>query len=171
MMRRLKRWFIPFVLGGALGTAGGFAAGLFVFPILFPPPAANEQPADVATQTVIGRGTFIHANPSDPIHFGEGAATIYRSADGLVTVRLESDFKVGPGPKLHVYLVDHAAVRTAADVTDSTWVDLGQLRAFEGSQNYVLPLDVNLDAFKSIVIWCKTFGVLISPARIEATNA
>ena len=41
MMRRLKRWFIPFVLGGALGTAGGFAAGLFVFPILFPPPAAN----------------------------------------------------------------------------------------------------------------------------------
>lgn len=30
--------------------------------------------------------------------------------------------------------------------------------------------DVNLADYKSIVIWCETFGVLISPATLEAVS-
>ena len=55
--------------------------------------------------------------------------------------------------------------------TTASGVDLGQLRAFEGSQNYAIPADVNLADYKSIVIWCQTFGVLISPATLEAVSA
>ncbi len=86
-------------------------------------------------------------------------------------VHLSDDFEVGPGPKFHVYLVDHAAVRSAGDVNNNKWINLGQLRAFEGSQNYPVPSDVNLADYKSIVIWCKAFGVLISPATIEPASS
>jgi hypothetical protein len=162
---------IPLFVGGVLGVGAGFAGGIFFFPILFPPPAANEQVADMDSQTLVARATFIHANPSDPVHYGQGNASVFRDQTGATLVHLEGDFKVGPGPKLHVYLVDHAEVRSAGDVDNSKWVDLGQLRAFEGSQNYAIPADVNLADYKSIVIWCQTFGVLISPATLEAVSA
>lgn len=171
MRRRISRWLIPLFVGGVLGVGAGFAGGIFFFPILFPPPAANEQVADMDSQTLIARATFIHANPSDPVHYGQGNASVFRDQTGAALVHLEGDFKVGPGPKLHIYLVDHAEVRTADHVKNSTWVDLGQLRAFEGSQNYAVPADVDLADYKSIVIWCETFGVLISPATIEAVSA
>ena len=123
------------------------------------------------SQTLIARATFIHANPSDPVHYGQGNASVFRDQTGAALVHLEGDFKVGPGPKLYIYLVDHAKVRTADHVKNSTWVDLGQLRAFEGSQNYAVPANVDLADYKSIVIWCETFGVLISPATLEAVSA
>jgi hypothetical protein len=52
-----------------------------------------------------------------------------------------------------VYSVDQDAVRTAGDVKKGKWGDLGQLCAFEGSQNYAIPADVSLTDYKSIVIW------------------
>jgi hypothetical protein len=171
MLRRISRWLIPLFVGGVLGVGAGFAGDLFFFPILFPPPAAHEQVADMDSQTKIGQAMFIHTNPSDPGYYGEGNATIFRDQTGAALVHLESDFKVGPGPKFHVYLVDHGAVLTAADVKNSKWLDLGQLRAFEGSQNYAIPADVKLADYKSIVIWCETFGVLISPATIQSVSA
>ena len=46
------------------------------------------------------------------------------------TVFLEPNFKVGPGPKYHVYLVPKANIRSSADVTGTMFVDLGRLRSF-----------------------------------------
>jgi hypothetical protein len=48
----------------------------------------------------IANGTFIHANASDPIHWGRGRATVYEGA-----VFLGEDFEVGPKPAFHLYLV------------------------------------------------------------------
>jgi hypothetical protein len=45
-------------------------------------------------------------------------------------------------------------------------VDLGRLRSFKGSQNYAVPAGVKLAQQRSVVIWCKEFGVLISPATL-----
>ena len=46
------------------------------------------------------------------------------------------------------------------------YVDLGALRAFEGSQKYAVPAGVDLARYASVVIWCERFGVLISPADL-----
>ena len=46
------------------------------------------------------------------------------------------------------------------------FVDLGGLRAFKGSQRYVIPAGVKLKDYPSVVIWCEYFGVLISPADL-----
>jgi len=46
-------------------------------------------------------------------------------------------------------------------------VDLGLLRAFKGGQNYKVPAGIDLSKYKSVVIWCEIFGVLISPAKLD----
>ncbi len=96
----MKKIAISFVGGGILGTAAGFALGIFFYPFIFPPPVAMEQVVDADKKQIVATGMFIHANPSDPVHYGRGVVTVYDD-----TVHLESDFKVGPGPKFHVYLV------------------------------------------------------------------
>jgi hypothetical protein len=151
-----------FLFGGLLGTGFGFALGIFFFPYLFPPPAAVEQLTEADRSPLVANGTFIHADPSDPVHYGSGKVSLYEK-----TVFLESDFKVGPGPKYHVYLVPNANVRKAEDVKGSMFVDLGRLRAFEGSQRYAIPAGIDLKKFPSVVIWCEAFGVLISPADLK----
>ena len=149
-------------VGGLLGTGFGVALGIFIFPYLFPPPPAAERLTETDRSRLVATGTFIHANPSDPLHWGQGKVSVYER-----TVFLEPDFKVGPGPKYHVYLLPKAQVRSEADVKAATPVDLGRLRSFEGSQRYSVPESVNLDDYKSVVIWCEQFSVLISPADLS----
>ena len=94
------------MLGGVFGTAFGIAVGFFIFPFVFPPPPAAEQLTEADRSPLAATGTFIHANPSDPVHWGRGKVSVYER-----TVFLEPDFEVGPGPKYHVYLVPNADVR------------------------------------------------------------
>lgn len=161
-MRRFWRGLLIFVFGGVLGTGFGFALGILAFPYIFPPPPATEQLTEADRSPLVATGNFIHANPSDPVHYGSGKVSVYEK-----TVFLEPDFEVGPGPKYHVYLVPKANVRQNADVPDTMLVDLGRLRAFKGSQRYEIPAGVDLQKYQSIVIWCEAFGVLISPADLK----
>jgi Electron transfer DM13 len=153
-----------FIAGAVLGTAFGVAIGFFLFPFIFPPPAAAEQltTADRAS-AVVAEGTFIHANPNDPIHWGKGSASVR-----VDSVFLGEDFEVGPGPKFHVYLMPKAQIRASVDVTGQSFVDLGRLRSFKGSQRYAIPAGVDLKNYRSVIIWCQQFSVLISPADLTA---
>jgi hypothetical protein len=165
VMRRLMRGLFIFLLGAAFGTAFGIAVGFFIFPFVFPPPVASEQLTEAGRSPLAATGTFVHANPSDPIHWGRGKVSVYER-----TVYLEPDFEVGPGPAYHVYLVPNAGVRNEAGVKDAKFVDLGGLRSFKGSQRYPIPAGTDLKQYLSVVIWCVRFGVLISPADLKAVN-
>src|SRR5258708_36298716 len=138
-MRRFWRGIAIFFLGGVLGTGFGIALGFFFFPYVFPPPPAFEQLTEADRSPLYATGTFIHANPSDPVHYGKGKVSVYER-----TVFLEQDFEVGPGPAFHVYLVPKASIRSSSDMKDVMFVDLGQLRAFKGSQRYAIPAGVDL---------------------------
>jgi hypothetical protein len=152
---------VVFLLGGVLGTGFGVALGFFLFPYVFPPPEASEQLTAAEKTDTVATGTFIHADPDDPVHYGKGNVTVYRE-----TVFLHEDFEVGPGPKYHVYLVPKANIRASGDLDNEMFGDLGQLRSFKGSQKYPIPACTDLKWFKSVVIWCETFSVLISPADL-----
>jgi Electron transfer DM13 len=184
MFARFWGKLLAFFFGGILGTVFGIALGFFLFPYVFPPPPAVEQltqadlmppspavpaqdasaPATIAAP--LATGTFIHANPSDPVHWGKGKVSIYQRA-----VFLEPDFEVGPGPAFHVYLVPKSAIRSSSDMKDVMYVDLGRLRSFKGSQRYEIPDGVNLKDYPSVIIWCERFGVLISPADLKVAQA
>jgi hypothetical protein len=160
------RSIVIFLVGGVLGVGFGTALGFFLFPYVFPPPPANEQVTEAERTKVVANGTFIHANPNDPIHYGSGKVTVYEG-----TVFLEPDFEVGPGPDYHVYLVPKEEVRSEADVSNTMFIDLGKLRSFKGSQKYPITGGVDLKNYPSVVIWCQQFGVLISPADLTFTDS
>ena len=155
------RWLTVFLLGGVLGAAFGVALGFFLFPFIFPPPEARDRLTQQESGKLVAKGSFIQANPNDPIHYGKGGVSVYPG-----TVFLGEDFEVGPGPDFHVYLVPIANVRDAGQVTGTMFLDLGGLRAFKGSQKYPIPAGVDLAKFPSVVIWCQQFSVLISPADL-----
>lgn len=152
-----------FVIGGLFGIVAGVALGIFVYPYIFLADIVAVEKVDkAAARKLLAKGTFIHANPSDPIHRGKGSVTVYQDL-----LHLEADFEVGPGPKYHVYLVPDANVTPSTKVADTMYVDLGRLRAFKGSQNYEIPAGLNLASYGSVVIWCEHFSVLISPAALK----
>ncbi|HXL68950.1 MAG TPA: DM13 domain-containing protein [Xanthobacteraceae bacterium] len=161
-MQRFWRGLAIFLLGGVLGTGFGVALGFFFFPYVFPPPSAAEQLTEADRSRLVASGTFIHASPSDPIHYGKGGVRVYEKA-----VFLEPDFEVGPGPAYHVLLVPKSGIRDSGEVKDAMYVDLGGLRAFKGSQRYPIPVGVDLAKYQSVVIWCERFAVLISPADLK----
>ncbi len=167
----MKKLILGFVVGGAVGALIGFAGCIFIFPYWFPPPPAAEVVANLGEQKALSRGDFIHANPSDPVHWGKGRVTLYERKEGDRLVHFENDFEVGPGPRFHVYVVDRAEVRSNTDFLASKATDLGRLRSFRGSQNYPVPAGVKLAEQKSVVVWCKEFGVLITPATLARQGA
>lgn len=165
-MRGFWRGLAIFLLGGVFGTGFGVALGFFAFPYVFPPPPATETLTEADQTKLVATGTFIHADPSDPIHYGKGKVSVYENV-----VFLEPDFEVGPGPDYHVYLVPAAQIRSDEPVNNAMYVDLGRLRAFEGSQRYAIPAGVDLKKYPSVVIWCERFGVLISPADLTPASS
>ena len=165
--RRGHRLLIPllaFVAGVGLGLVGGFGLRIFVCPFWFLTEVASEAIPTPEAKRLVATGEFIHANPSDPIHWGSGQVQVLGDQSGAHLVHLDESFEVGPGPAFHVYLVDHPKVRSGADFEGSEMVDLGRLKAFKGSQNYPVPQGIDLARYRSVVIWCKQFSVLISPA-------
>ena len=107
-------------------------------------------------------GTFMD---QDSFHKGSGTASIYRSADGSLLLRLE-EFDVTNGPDLHVLLAVHPDPDRRNDLEEGGYVDAGKLKGNRGNQNYPVE-DVDLDSLGSVVIYCKPFHVVFSVATLE----
>ncbi len=163
----MKRIIIGLMAGTMFGLAIGFAVGIFVYPYWFLRDVATEQLDGSSARMKLSSGRFIDVNPSDPVHWGLGAVTLFREPQGKAVVFLHDDFEVGPGPRFHVYLLETDEVKSAGDFESSQKTDLGRLRAFKGSQIYAIPAGIDMSTPKSVVIWCKEFGVLISPAALK----
>lgn len=130
--------------------------------VIQPDDAMDEEPMEGMEQetTVLGTGSF---GQIDPIHGASGTATLYVLPDGRRIVRLE-DFRSTNGPELHVILTAGTEASTFADVGD--YVDLGLLKGNVGNQNYDIPADTDLDAIRSVVIYCRPFRVVFSVANL-----
>lgn len=111
----------------------------------------------------VATGQFVDA---DAVHKGEGSATLYTLEGGQNVIRFE-DFRVTNGPDLYVWLSDAAPGATSEDVRTGRSIELGELKGNVGNQNYELPADVDPGEYRSVVIWCRAFGVLFSQAVLE----
>ncbi len=98
-------------------------------------------------------------------HDGEGTATLTKQSDGSYLLRLEN-FKVLNGPDLYVY-TSSIAKPGESDVKESNSLSLGRLKGNVGAQNYVIPAGTSLEQLRSVVIWCKAFGVNFASASLE----
>jgi hypothetical protein len=129
------------------------------------PDREHMEAMPAAGPTVVATGQFIDA---DAVHKGSGTATLYTLPDGRNVVRFE-DFRTTNGPALVVYLAKHPNPGAAADVIDSGFLNLGELKGNVGNQNYEIPAGTDISEYGSVVIWCELFDVLFSPAALVSS--
>ncbi len=129
------------------------------------PEKTMEEPipaGEAAEMHILAQGDFYNL-----AHEGHGRATVYELGDGSRVLRFE-DFEVLNGPELHVWLVPVDPVPDTVGVEITGYLDLGPLKGNIGAQNYDLPPDLDLNHFKSVVIWCQPFRVPFNAAPLIA---
>lgn len=164
-----KKAIVHLFIAALLGLMVGLAAMLIAYPFIFPHPILNEKLVNAETKTLVAKGDFIHPNPKDFIHYGQGSVSVYKDKHQY-EIMLNKDFKVGPGPAFHVFLSETNTIKTNAAFKDSKKYDLGMLKSFQGSQIYSIPDHINLAKIRSIVIWCVSFSQLITSAELKETR-
>jgi Electron transfer DM13 len=121
-------------------------------------PTATASPSATAPTLAPARtGEFTGA---DDFHFGSGTASLIEITPGRWIVRFE-DFSVRNGPDLYVFLSPDAGGYTAAAL------ELGTLKATDGSFNYEVPDGTDVTVLQSVVIWCKQFAVQFAVAPLR----
>lgn len=134
------------------------------------PPTAAPSPADpvAASTPASGPHTVADGELISHEHTTSGAVKLLRLADGSHVVRLE-DLDTSNGPDLRVWLTDAPVKEGRAGwhvFDDGQYVSLGRLKGNRGSQNYVVPGDVDLTRYSSVTIWCDRFNVSFGAAEL-----
>lgn len=135
------------------------------------PSAPGVAPTSVPTGALtLATGKFIDkANSGAGLNndHGSGNVTIGKTADGKYVIHFDH-LNVTNGPDLHVYLSTPTNPNTSDQVMNGG-VDLGLLRATEGSVNVSIPADVatHLMQYHSVVIYCKSFAVVFTEAPLQ----
>lgn len=154
----MKRALLLLASHVAVGAAG-FAAGIYVLPILTAPPAPDDAAVAAIADGAPFTGTFRRdLADSDALHWGEGTVSVTRTAVALRG-------RIAPGPDYKLYL-SPAFVETEADFVrlKPRMVRIGDVRTFE---NFVVPVPPTVDpaAFDTVIVWCEAFGQFITAAK------
>lgn len=139
---------LPTAVATAAPTASGAATAAASAPV---PPV---EP----TPRVVARGELQYV---DPLHNGKGPVSLLQLSSGPL-VRFEN-VAITNAPDIHVYL----SRETGGKWSESTSLYLGALKATNGSFNYDVPLTTDLAAYRSVVVWCRAFSVLITWADLQ----
>lgn len=123
-----------------------------------PPAIATPTPAPTPFAPIVRTSGEFHG--TDEFHFGRGTASIIEVEPGRFRIRLE-DFSVRNGPDLYVYL------SPKADGYSRSALEVGLLKATDGSFGYDLPAGIDPDVYKSAIIWCKQFSHLFAVAPFD----
>lgn len=115
-------------------------------------PAATEEPG----ARLVAAGEWQGA---DDFHFARGRAYVIETEPGVHILRVE-EFSVRNGPDLFVYLSRNP------DGWEEDAVNLGDLKATDGAFNYAIPPELDVDEFRSAVVWCRRFAVLFGHATL-----
>jgi hypothetical protein len=147
------------VVGGYLGRSTLIDDEVNERVVRVSPPAADEgAAAERARNVLLRRGRF------EPVaHAVTGTATTIRRARGGRVLTL-TGFEVDNGPDLRVYLVAGPA-RDESEVDD--FRDLGALKGNKGDQQYELGREIDLDRYRTVVIWCRAFSVNFARAPLR----
>jgi hypothetical protein len=143
----------------ALAAAVGFAAGIYMLPILTAPagPTAAELAANAKSARFSGQFRR-DLKDSDPLHWGEGTVSV-----GPDFISLQG--RLAPGPDYKLYLSPEF-VETEADFArlKSKMVRAGDVKTFE---NFLVPLPAAVDPaqYTTVIVWCESFSQFITSAK------
>jgi len=125
-------------------------------------PAPESDPA-AAPSPAPRMNVQVAAGRVEPVsHSGRGRAAVVRMPDGDLRLTL-TDFDVDPGPMVVVRLV-------AGDRDEGgDHVELGELKATKGNQQYTVPRGTDLDRYRTVVFWCVPFSQSLARAVLRAS--
>lgn len=139
--------------------AVGFAAGVYVLPILTAPPSPAATDVALAMRGAAYVGQFRRdLRGSDFLHWGEG-----RLAVGPRSIALEG--RLAPGPDYKLYLVaGFVETREAFLQIKPQAVRVGDVKTFD---SFLVPVPdtIDVDRYDTVVIWCETFAQFITAAK------
>jgi hypothetical protein len=139
--------------------AAGFAAGIYLLPILTAPKAPPESELRSAAARAEFKGQFRRdLKGSDFLHWGEGTVAVGRDAVLLMG-------RVAPGPDYKLYLSPEF-VETEEQFfrLRERAVRVGDVKTFE---NFFVPVPAGIDVtkFTTVIVWCEAFSQFITAAR------
>lgn len=117
--------------------------------------SGTPAPATSAVETLL-KGELVRISVAD---YGSGIVRIVRV--GFDRFLRFEDVDIAGAPDMYVYLSDRT------DGKPGAFVDLGKLKATNGSFNYALPASLDLGAVKSVVVWCRQFTVTVTYAALR----
>lgn len=158
----MKKLIIVGFICGVIGFVAGNAFWYLASPLWIDREVSETLAMSDAHQ-VLAMGDFSDA---DRAHRGAGKVQLIDT--GTEKLIRFTDFKVTNGPDLYVWLVKADGIEDSDDVKVSEWVNLGALKGNIGDQNYALPADINVTDYKSVVVWCRQFGVLFAKAELNS---
>jgi len=132
---------------------------------------SEPQPIAAANQTAIKSGTFVSGE-----HATEGTASIVME-NGQPVLKLDQGFKTSEmGPDLVVVLhhsddVLGSTKPPAYPLQEGDYIVLAPLKSFSGAQSYPIPRNINLEDYKSAVIWCRKFNATFGVAPFRETSS
>ena len=120
------------------------------------PVIAAAATAPTGAPALLRQGRFKDGAPG---HSGSGTAKIGRAAGGKLVLVIE-DFSITNGPDLHVVLGPNPS-------GGGNGLDLGKLKATDGTFSYDIPEGTDVGQFKSVTIWCQSFPTIFAYATLE----
>lgn len=126
-------------------------------------PEIEQSFPNMSGPVPIARGSF---NDEDLLHAAHGAVVMYEQAEGSKVLRFE-DFGITNGPELHVILSASGLPLTPVDMRlGNLDLDLGELKANLGSQNYEVPSELRIEDYNSVVIYSQSLDMIYAFATL-----
>jgi hypothetical protein len=149
------------LISHGLVAAIGFAAGIYVLPILIAPPPPSSTELGAAAANASFSGEFRRdLRGSDALHWGEGTVSL---GNGAVSFMGE----LAPGPDYKLYLSPEF-VETEQDFLriKAQMARVGDVKTFE---NFVVAVPGGIDPsrYNTVIVWCESFGQFITAARYQ----
>jgi hypothetical protein len=116
---------------------------------------ANESASGAPTVETVRQGELVRINAAD---YGAGVVRIVKL--GTERFLRFDNVDIAAAPDMYVYLSDQTDGRPGA------YVDLGRLKATNGSFNYSIPAEIDLAVIRSVVVWCRQFNVTVTYAPL-----
>ncbi len=127
-----------------------------------PVPTLDQIPTTITSKAQTIAGNFVKAEKETT-----GTARIIMD-NGHRYLELDNAFSTSnQGPDLHV-LLDPAATPKANYPNQGSVINLGRLKTYQGTQRYPIPDVINLDNYKSVVIWCRMANATFGYATLSA---
>ncbi len=155
----MKKLLLLLTHGLCLGI--GFAAGIYLLPILTQPPAPDDkQIGEVAAEARFTGHFQPNLEGSDALHFGDGTFYISDKAVSFAG-------RIAPGPDYRLYLSPvFVETKAAFEANKDKMVQAGEVRTFN---NFMVDLPAGTDPgdYNSVIIWCESFSIFITAGRYQ----